>query len=387
MRDDPGQRSVHAPRGQLQVARDGVTDILVQLDDRRRARRLGRGVLRRRRGIGRGGDRRRWRRSSLGRDPWNREAMRRDVFTHGLWQFRAGTGNFAWAGHRHGALATSAAAPAASRSGACSAALQPQRGDVLLLPRARRRRRPRRAGRRRARAAATRSSTSRSGSTTRRTSRWSPPIARDARRRPAAAPRRQRQLVACPQALRNLRALAEHDIDFVEQPVRDHPIGQLAELRARTPMARLRERGAVVGGRRVRAHPCAPGRRLLLLPVLGRLDRARSTGSRTSPSTRGCRSASTRTASSGSPRPPRSTSLLTLPNSVEGHQQTAHLMEHDVLAEPLPIATRPALGRARRARARRRGRRGRRRGGGRRATEPTASTCRGRRIRSTKEER
>jgi L-alanine-DL-glutamate epimerase-like enolase superfamily enzyme len=34
----------------------------------------------------------------VGRDPWNREAMRRDAFTHGLWQFRAGTGNFAWAG-------------------------------------------------------------------------------------------------------------------------------------------------------------------------------------------------------------------------------------------------------------------------------------------------
>ena len=28
---------------------------------------------------------------------WNRDAMRRDVFTYGLWQFRAGTGNFAWA--------------------------------------------------------------------------------------------------------------------------------------------------------------------------------------------------------------------------------------------------------------------------------------------------
>ena len=37
-----------------------------------------------------------------------------------------------------------------------------------------------------------------------------------------------------PQAVRNLQAFAEHDIDFVEQPVRDHPIGQLAELRART---------------------------------------------------------------------------------------------------------------------------------------------------------
>src|SRR5262245_33080678 len=34
----------------------------------------------------------------LSRDPWNREAMRREAFTHGLWQFRAGTGNFAWAG-------------------------------------------------------------------------------------------------------------------------------------------------------------------------------------------------------------------------------------------------------------------------------------------------
>ena len=34
----------------------------------------------------------------VGRDPWNREAMRRDVFTHGLWQFQPGTGNFAWAG-------------------------------------------------------------------------------------------------------------------------------------------------------------------------------------------------------------------------------------------------------------------------------------------------
>src|SRR5881397_3886259 len=32
------------------------------------------------------------------RDPWNREAMRRDLFTHGLLQFRTGTGNFAWAG-------------------------------------------------------------------------------------------------------------------------------------------------------------------------------------------------------------------------------------------------------------------------------------------------
>jgi glucarate dehydratase len=36
--------------------------------------------------------------------------------------------------------------------------------------------------------------------------------------------------------------------------------------------------------------------------------------------------------------------VLTLPNGVEGHQQTAHLMEHDVLAEPLPIASGPRWG-------------------------------------------
>jgi L-alanine-DL-glutamate epimerase-like enolase superfamily enzyme len=34
----------------------------------------------------------------VGRDPWQMERMRRDLWHHGLWQFRAGTGNFAWAG-------------------------------------------------------------------------------------------------------------------------------------------------------------------------------------------------------------------------------------------------------------------------------------------------
>ena len=36
--------------------------------------------------------------------------------------------------------------------------------------------------------------------------------------------------------------------------------------------------------------------------------------------------------------------MLTLPNGVEGHQQTAYLMEHDVLTEPLPIASGPRWG-------------------------------------------
>jgi L-alanine-DL-glutamate epimerase-like enolase superfamily enzyme len=36
--------------------------------------------------------------------------------------------------------------------------------------------------------------------------------------------------------------------------------------------------------------------------------------------------------------------LLTLPNGVEGHQQTAFMMEHDILTRPLPIASGPRWG-------------------------------------------
>ena len=36
--------------------------------------------------------------------------------------------------------------------------------------------------------------------------------------------------------------------------------------------------------------------------------------------------------------------VLTVPNGVEGHQQTAYLMEHDILTEPIPIASGPRWG-------------------------------------------
>ena len=49
-----------------------------------------------------------------------------------------------------------------------------------------------------------------------------------------------------PQAVRMLERLAQYDIDFVEQPVRETPRGQLGELRRRSPVARVRQRGPVV---------------------------------------------------------------------------------------------------------------------------------------------
>ena len=111
-----------------------------------------------------------------------------------------------------------------------------------------------------------------------------------------------------PQALRNLRALAEHDIDFVEQPVRDHPVGQLAEVRAARPIAVCANEGlwseadayARIRAREADVYCFSP----YWVGSIGGFHRL-ALASRT---TRGCRSASTRTASSASPRRPATTS-------------------------------------------------------------------------------
>ena len=202
---------------------------------------------------------------------------------------------------------TSADAPAASRSGACSAALQEPTATYFYYLARGSRREPRRRRSPTGSRTDSRSSTSRSGSTTRRISRMVAAL----REALGAGPRLRLDANGSwtlPQAVRMLRALEEYDIDFVEQPVRDHPIGHLAELRNRTAISRLRERRALVGGRRVRAHPCArrptssASRRTGSVRIARLLD-----GSRGSPSTKACRSASTPTASSGSPPPPRIT--------------------------------------------------------------------------------
>jgi L-Ala-D/L-Glu epimerase len=146
------------------------------------------------------------------------------------------------------------------------------------------------------------------------------------------------------QAVRNLQALAEHDIDFVEQPVRDHPIGQLARLRARTAIpicaneglwseadayARIRSREADVFcfsaywvGSLAGFHRLAWVAEYEGLQVCkhthGELGLAAAAGHHV---------------------------LLTLPNGVAGHQQTAYLIEHDILTAPIPISTGPRWGR------------------------------------------
>jgi glucarate dehydratase len=276
----------------------------------------------------------------IGRDPWNREALRREAFTHGLWQFRAGTGNFAWAGidmalwdlcgrscdepvwRLLGGLQQEAVTYFyyLARGSQESLAAQVADGlaagfnvfylkvglddveDIAMV-----------AAVREALGAGPRLRLDANGS-------WS-----------------------LPQALRNLRALEEHDIDFVEQPVRDHPIGHLAELRRRTTITICANEGLwseADAYARIRARQadvyCFSPYWVGSLAGFHRLAwSAEHEGLQVCKHTHG---------ELGIAAAAAHHVVLTLPNGVEGHQQTAHLMEGDVLAEPLPIASGPRWG-------------------------------------------
>ena len=241
----------------------------------------------------------------VGRDPWNREAMRADAFAFGLWKFAAGTGNFAWAGIDMALADICGKAVGQPLWRLLGGALRNDvtyffylsRGDDDDL----------RAQVHAGLAAGYEVFYLKVGLDDRDDERMVATV-RAALGETPLLRIDVNSSWSVPQAVRMLERLAQYDIDFVEQPVRETPRGMLGELRRRSPVRRVRQRGPLVGGRRVRAHPRARGRRVLLLAVLGRLARGVLAARATSPSSRGCRSASTPTASSGSPRPPASTS-------------------------------------------------------------------------------
>jgi L-alanine-DL-glutamate epimerase-like enolase superfamily enzyme len=276
----------------------------------------------------------------LGRDPWNREAMRRDVFTHGLWQFRAGTGNFAWAGIDM-ALWDICGRLCAQPLWRLLGGLQ-QKDATYFYYLAR--------GTRESLVEQVRDGVEagfevfylKVGLDD------SEDLEMVSTVREALGPRPRLRIDAngtwtSPQALRNLRAMSEYDIDFVEQPVREHPVGQLAEIRARVDMAvcaneglwseadayaRIRARDADVycfspywvgsiGGFQRLSWLAAYEGLLVCKHTHGELGLAAAAGHHV---------------------------VLTIPNGVEGHQQTAYLMEHDILAERIPIASGPRWG-------------------------------------------
>jgi L-alanine-DL-glutamate epimerase-like enolase superfamily enzyme len=276
----------------------------------------------------------------VGRDPWNRDAMRRDAFTHGLWQFRAGTGNFAWAGidmalwdvcghacgqplwrllggrqRREATYFYYLARGSAEQLAAQVAAGRAVGFDVFYL---------------------------KVGLDD------DADLAMVAAAREALGPGPRLRLDAngswsLPQAARNLHAFEEHDIDFVEQPVRDHPIGALAELRTRTRIPLCANEGlwseaeayARIRARQADVYCFSPYwvgsiagfHRLAWVAEYEGLQVCKHTHGEL-----GLAAAAAHHV------------VLTLPNGVDGHQQTAQLMEHDVLTEPIPIASGPRWG-------------------------------------------
>jgi L-Ala-D/L-Glu epimerase len=275
----------------------------------------------------------------VGGDPWDRETMRREAFAHGLWQFRAGTGNFAWAGidmalwdicgracgepvwRLLGGTQREATyfyylARGSRESVAAQVADGLAKGfDVFYL----------KVGLDDAEDLA---------------------LAAAAREALGEGPRLRLDANgswSVPQAVRMLAALEQYDIDFVEQPVRDHPIGQLAELRSRSRISICANEGLWSEAdtfARIRARQadvyCFSQYWVGSLGAFHRLAWvAEYEGLQVCKHTHG---------ELGIAAAAAHHVVLTLPNGVDGHQQTAHLMEHDVLAEPLPIAAGPRWG-------------------------------------------
>jgi L-Ala-D/L-Glu epimerase len=271
----------------------------------------------------------------VGREPWNSSAMRADAFSYGLWQFRAQTGNFAWAGIDM-ALADICGKAAGQPlwrllGGAVRSDVtyfyylargddddlrgQAGRGlaagyDVFYL-----------------KVGLDDLDDLRMVATLREALGAGPKLRLDAN-----------SSWSLPQALRMLERLAEYDIDFVEQPVRETPLGHLGELRRRSPIAVCSNEGlwseadayARISAREADVF-CLSSSWVGSLAAFSRLAYvAELEGLAICKHTHG---------ELGIAAAAGQHVLLTLPNAVEGHQQTAQMMVHDVLTEELPIAT------------------------------------------------
>ncbi len=276
----------------------------------------------------------------VGRDPWNREAMRADLYSHGLWQLTPMTGNFAWAGidmalwdicgkaveqpiyqFFGGLLRQSVtyffylswsrpdgiAAQCAEGKAAGFEVFYLKVGVDFQLE-------------------------LQMVETARTTLGPGPRLRLDVNGAWSAA-----------EALRNLQQLSRYDIEFVEQPVREHPLSQMAELRARSPIPLIANEGLWteadaydrIVGRTADAFCFSPYwvgslaafHRFAHLAAFQGLQVCKHTHGELGIAATACQQL-----------------LLTLPNIVAGNQQTAYDMTSDVLATPLPISRGPTWG-------------------------------------------
>ncbi len=145
------------------------------------------------------------------------------------------------------------------------------------------------------------------------------------------------------QATRYLTQFDRHDIDFAEQPVRQDPVRNMAELRQRVSVPLAANEGLwrtadVWEVIRARAADvlCFSSNWVGTLGHFHRLSHAAADeGLHVCRHTHG---------ELGLMAAASHQLCLTLPNLVEGNQQTAAMMEDDILTQPLPIANSPNWG-------------------------------------------
>ena len=145
------------------------------------------------------------------------------------------------------------------------------------------------------------------------------------------------------EAVRNLARLDVYGIDFIEQPVSPDPVTNMQEVRARTPVGICANEGMWTAEeayrqitRRTADVYCFGPYWVGSLAQFQRLGFvAHFEGLQVVKHTHG---------EFGIAATAAHQLLLTLPNIVEGNQQTAHMMQDDILKETLPIASSPDWG-------------------------------------------
>ena len=276
----------------------------------------------------------------VGRNPWNREAMRADLYRHGLWQFRPMTGNFAWAGidMALGDICGKAAGQPLYR---LFGGLRRREVDYFFY-----------LARGSPEELAAQCAEGLSAGFTVFYLKVGLDFAADrqmiAAVREALGPAPRLRLDAngawtLPEARHHLPALAAYDIEFIEQPVRDYPLAQMAEVRAWSPIPLLANEGLWteadayerIAARVADGYCFSPFwvgsltafHRLAHVADLHGLQVCKHTHGELGVAAAACQHL-----------------LLTLPNITTGNQQTAYLMAYDVLRTPAPIASGPVWG-------------------------------------------
>lgn len=145
------------------------------------------------------------------------------------------------------------------------------------------------------------------------------------------------------EACRNLALLDRYRIDFIEQPVIQDPLTNMQEVRSRTPIALSANEGMWTPAdayRQITSRTadvfCFSPYFVGSLAQFQRLSRvADMEGLKICRHTHG---------ELGIVATAAHHILLTLPNIVDGNQQTAHVMQDDILKTPIPIAMQPDWG-------------------------------------------